>query len=812
VKVTWNWLLELVDLDRAPSVEDGAAALTRVGVEIEGITALGAGFSGVVVAEVVGKRPHPQAQKLTLVDVITERGGAATQVVCGAPNVPEPGRRVLWARPGATLPGGMTLGVKPVKGIDSPGMLCSEPELGVGDDAAGIIILDPTDRGTLGGPAQEPLGVDDWLLEVNAPANRPDLLGHLGVARELVAVLGGRVVPPAEHLDEITADLDCAALAKVEIDDPDACPRYVARVIDGVTFGPSPRRIAARLRAVGVRPLSNLIDATNYVMFELGQPLHAFDATQVAGGELRVRRARDGETMVTLDGVPRVLTAGDVLICDRDRPVALAGVMGGENSEVSATTRRVLLESASFDPLSVRRTARRLDLPSEASQRFGRGVDPELAGLASVRAAGLLARLGGGKVAVGAVDAYPKKRVVVPIRLRLDRLRSVTGVALDHAAATDALTRLGCTVENQPDGDVLATPPSSRGDVAREVDLIEEVLRLRGYDQVPSTLPPLRSAPLQLVSARPDHARRVLAAAGLHEAITFGFTSVDRLAAMRFAPGDRRNAPIPLRNPMSADQAIMRTSLLPNLLAAVARNRSFGRTDVALFEVGSVFLRRHGAGGREVQELADEPVWAAGVWSGTRPAQLGRGARYDFFDARGVVEQLIARFGAAAIVRPVTDVPYLHPGVAASVHLDEDADPVGVVGEIHPEVRLALGIDVPVFAFELDVDRLPERAPAQMRAIPRFPGSSRDVSLLVAEAIPAARVREVIRGAHQPLVERVDVLEDYRDPAKLPAGTKSMLWSIGYRSIERTLTDAEVDAAHEAIVALLVDHLPAQRR
>jgi phenylalanyl-tRNA synthetase beta chain len=811
VKVTWNWLLELCDLENVPTVEEGAAALTRVGIEIEGITNLGGGFSGVVIAEVVGKRPHPQSQKLTLVDVITSPGSAATQVVCGAPNVPEPGRRVLWAQPGATLPGGMTLGVKPVKGIDSPGMLCSEPELGVGEDAAGIIVLSPDDRGALGAPAQVPLAVDDFLLDVNAPANRPDLLGHLGVARELVAALGGRVAPPAETLADITADLDTAALVTIDIDDPDACPRYVARIIDGLSVRPSPRRIAARLRAVGVRPISNLVDVSNYVMFELGQPLHAFDHGNVAGGAIRVRRAKDGETMVTLDNVNRVLTSGDILICDRDRPVGLAGVMGGLNTEVEATTTRVLLEAASFDPLSIRRTARRLNLPSEASQRFGRGVDPELAGLASLRAAGLLARLGGGRVAVGAVDAYPKKRASAAVPLRIARLRSLTGVdALDAAAATDALTRLGCAVR-PGDGDaIVATPPSARTDLTREVDLVEEVLRLRGFDQVPSTLPALRAAPIQLVAERADRARQLLAAAGVAEAITFGFTSYDRVASLRLAAGDRRSVPIPLRNPMSADQAVMRTSLLPNLLAAVARNRSFGRADVALFEVGSVFLRR-GAVETDVRELADEPVWAAAVLSGARRAQLGAGARYDVFDAKGLVERVLAGLGVAPTFRAVTDCPYLHPGVAAAVHANADHAPLGWVGEVHPDVRLALGVDAPVFAFELELERVPARAPAQMRPIPRFPGSSRDVSLLMSDAIPAQRVRDVVAEARQPLVERVDVLEDYRD-AKLPPGTKSMLWTILYRSLERTLTDTEVDAAHEAIVALLIDHLPAQRR
>lgn len=410
MKAVWSWLLELCDLPHAPTVEEGARALTAGGLEVEGVTDLGAGFTGVVVAEVVATRPHPGSQKLTLVDVVTARGGSATQVVCGAPNVPAPGRKVLWAPPGATLPGGMTLSTRAVKGVDSPGMLCSETELAIGDDDRGIIVLDADDATAPGAPAQQALGVADWVLEVAAPANRGDCLGHLGLARELCALLGGRLVPPAPgpDLEALAADLDAAALAAVTIDDPVGCPRYVARVIDGLVVGPSPRRFAQRLRAVGVRPISNLVDVTNYVLFELGQPLHAFDWHQLRGASIAVRRARAGERMTTLDGQERALVAADLLICDGEHPVALAGVMGGADSEVSATTTRVLLESASFEPRSIRRTARRLALPSEASQRFERGVDPELAPLAAARAAALLARLGGGKVARGHVDVYPR--------------------------------------------------------------------------------------------------------------------------------------------------------------------------------------------------------------------------------------------------------------------------------------------------------------------------------------------------------------------------------------------------------------------
>jgi phenylalanyl-tRNA synthetase beta chain len=815
MKIVWSWLLELVDLDRAPTVEEGARALTAAGLEIEGLTNLGAGFSGVVVAEVVARRPHPQSDKLNLVDVLDRRGGTVTQVVCGAPNVPAPGRKVLWAQPGATLPGGMTIAPKAVKGVTSPGMLCSETELGVGDDDSGIIVLDAGDPTALGAPAQQALGVDDWLLEVNVPANRGDCLGHLGLARELAALLGGRLVPPAAVLEDVTdRSLDAAKLATIHISDGKGCPRYVARVIDGVTVGPSPRRFAQRLRAVGVRPVSNLVDVTNYVMFELGQPLHAFDWHKVAKARIEVRRAKPGETLTTLDGTERTLLGDDLVIADGERGVALAGVMGGLDSEVTDGTTRVLLEAASFDARTVRRTARRLGLHSEASHRFERGVDPEIADLASARAAALLARLGGGRVASGRIDAFVGPRGVAPIAVRVARVSQLTGIDLDTATCQGALQRLGFEVVPDGTNTLEVTPPSARADVAREVDVIEEIVRLVGYDKVPTTLPPLREAPRANVDDRPDRARKALAAAGLAEAITFGFTSRERIAALRLPAGDRRNQPIALRNPMSVEQAVMRTSLVPNLLAAVTRNRSFGVPDVALFEVGSVFLRAPGASDDgEITALAVEPVVATGVLVGRRPAWLGDAGSWDFFDARGFAETLVrALTGDAGAVRiaPGADQPFLHPGISARL-VAADGATVGWVGEIHPDTRAALGVEVPAFAFEVELALLPPASPAQMRAIPRFPASSRDVSLLLADAVPAARVREVIDGAREALVEGVRVVEEYRG-ANLPSGHRSMLWSIVYRAADRTLTDAEVDTAHEAIVGRLLAELPAQRR
>ena len=821
MKVLWSWLLELCDLDRQPTVEEGAKALTRGGLEIEGLTELGAGFSGVVVAQVVGKRPHPQADKLTLVDVIIEKGGPSTQVVCGAPNVPEPGRKVLWAQVGAKLPGGITLQPKPVKGIVSPGMLCAEDELGLSEDHAGIVVLPEDDHTALGSPAQVALGLNDWMLEVNAPANRGDVLGHLGIARELCAVLRGKLVWPDAELAQFTpgAAGQGEPALEIRISDPALSSRYTGRYLEGLEVGPSPARIAQRLRGVGVRSISNLVDVTNYVLFELGTPLHAFDAATLKTGTIAVTSAKDGEQLTTLDKLRRTLIPGDIVIRDGDQIVALAGVMGGLATEVTASTTRVLLEVASFQPVAIRRTAKRLNLPSEASLRFGRGVDPSLAEFASARAARLMCQLAGGTVSGPMFDAYPGKRVPAAIGVRLPRVQMLTGVAsLDAATCTDALTRLEFDVTGEGDH-LVVTPPSARGDVTREVDVIEEVLRITGYEQVASTLPALRKVPAEAELHVADLARRALANAGGYEAITYGFQSAERNGALGLAPSDKRSQPIAVRNPMSAEQAVMRTSLLPNLIAAIARNQSYGRPDVCLFEVGSVFWRRgEGVGEQQPHELADEPVWASGVLAGKRRTQLGAGSVWDAFDAKAFALEAIRAVAGNIEVRTkaTSTIRYLHPGVAGELVIEGTSDPagrrvVGWFGELHPSVRAKLGVAGPAFAYEVDLEALAPARPAQMKPIPRFPGAERDVSLLLAEDIPAGRVRDVIAAVGEELVTGVRVLEDYRD-AKLGAGMKSMLWSIAYRSPERTLTDAEVEKAHEAIVARLVENLPAQRR
>jgi phenylalanyl-tRNA synthetase beta chain len=818
VRAVWSWLRELVDLDGSPGVEEAAQAFTRAGLEVEGLEQVGGGIDGVVVAAVVGVQRHPDADKLTVVDVIDRPGGTATRVVCGAPNVPGVGGKVLWARPGATLPGGVKIGVRALKGIESAGMLCSERELGLSEAHEGIAVLTGAEAAVAPGTGvSEALGLRDAVFEISAPANRGDVLGHRGLARELAAVLGGRLRPAAEllaGLDELTdAGGEASTLVEVSIADPEACPRYVARILTGLTVGPSPRWLQRRLRLVGVRPLSNLVDVTNYVLFELGQPLHAFDLDRLRGGRIDVRRARAGERITTLDEVERPLEPGDLLICDGAGPVALAGVMGGASSEVRDDTRRVLLESAAFQPQVVRRTSRRLGLISEASQRFERGVDAAGADLASQRAALLLARVGGGVLLRGALDVHPRKIAPVRVHLRPERARALLGVDVSRAQAIDLLGRLECIVHDPGAPAALEVEcPTFRPDLLREVDLIEELIRLQGFAAVPATLPSAAVAPLGVRDERPALARGALAACGLAEAITFGFTSPERLAFLRLPDGERRMDPVRLRNPMSSEQSVMRTSLLPNLLAAVARNQSFGIRDIGLFEVGSVFLRR-------ASQQPEEPQQVAGVLSGAEPGWLGPARELDFYDLKGVVERLLEallgeRSGQVRFAQRA-DVPYFHPGVCAAIQLiaaEHEPREIGLLGEVHPESRRLAGIEGRCLAFELALEALPGRGRAQMRPIARFPAVVRDLSFFVAAEVPAQRVRDLIDACSESLIEQVSVLEDYRDPERVPAGKKGMLWSITYRSPTGTLTDKEVDRAHEAVVDQVLAGLGALRR
>jgi phenylalanyl-tRNA synthetase beta chain len=790
MKISFNWLRELVELPPDVDAERAAAALTEQGLEVEGIAPQGRELRGVVVAEVLAMRPHPRADKLCIVRV--RAGGREEEVVCGAPNVPAAGHRVCWAQPGARLPGGRTLEAREVRGVMSPGMLCSEIEMGFSEAAEGILILPMT--AVPGQEVAEFVGSVDDVFEVNVTPNRPDALSHIGIARELSAHFGGKLRWPS--IEKATV-AEGGPTMDVEILDAQGCPRYTARFITGLAVGPSPIRMRLRLGYCGMRPISNIVDVTNYVMLEAGHPLHAFDFDKLSG-RIIVRRARPGEKMETLDNQKRLLVPEDLLITDERGPVAIAGVMGGATSEVAGDTRNVLLEAATFDPPSIRRTAKRLGIPSEASYRYERGVDANGIAFASLRAASLMAKLGGGSLVHAHVDRFPRPPATVKVNLSMAKLRRVSGNDYSLDFAQKQLGRLGLTSTPVADG-LMVTIPSYRPDLTIPEDLVEEILRMGEYGK-----PARKERIATNATWRPnpegptDRARLLLAGAGLSEIVTWAFVSKAALAAISEDGKDAAlGQGIALRNPISADYEVMRTSLLPGLADALKRNLARGVAGAWLFEVGPVV--RRGTGPEPI-----ESNHAAGILAGNCPGWLKPGETLDFYDCKRVVEDLLRGFGIAdaAFVAPGA-APYLHPGVSAEIVAATGAR-LGRLGELHPAIGRRLGIDVGAFYFEVEIAALAASIPPlRTSAPPRFPAVARDVSFWIDLGVEAAALRVAFMSAQEPLLCELAVLEDFRDPKYVPPGKKGQLWSMTYRSPDRTLTDAEADEAHRRVVAAL---------
>ncbi|MBN2575682.1 MAG: phenylalanine--tRNA ligase subunit beta [Deltaproteobacteria bacterium] len=790
MKISLNWLRELALLPPEVDAEQAASALTAQGLEVEGIEPKGRDLCGVVVAEVLAMRPHPSADKLRLVRV--RAGDREEDVVCGAPNVPEPGHRVCWAPPGARLAGGRTLAAREVRGVMSPGMLCSEIEMGFSDAAEGILVLGMD--AVPGDDVAKVVGAVDDVFEVNVTPNRPDALSHIGIARELVAHFGGKVRWPS--IDKV-AVVEAVPPMDVEIVDGQGCPRYTARFITGLTAGPSPVKMRLRLGYCGMRPISSIVDATNYVMLETGHPLHAFDLDKLCG-RILVRRAKPDEEMETLDGQRRRLAAEDVLITDERGPVAVGGVMGGAQSEVSATTRNVLLEAATFDPPSIRRTAKRLGIPSEASYRYERGVDANGIPFASLRAASLMAKLGGGSLVHAHVDRFPRPPATVRVGLSLARLRRVSGSDYTLDFAQKQLGRLGLACAPAADG-LEVTVPSYRPDLSIPEDLVEEILRLGEYGK-PARKQRIASNATETANPEgpADRARLLLASAGLSEIVTWAFVPRTALAAISNDGQDAAlGCGIALRNPISADYEVMRTSLLPGLADALQRNLSRGVSDAWLFEVGPVVRRA-------VDGTPVESNHAAGIMAGRRADWLKPGEALDFYDCKRAVEELLRGFGLAdAVFVSPGAAPYMHPGISAEIN-STTGQKLGRLGELHPAIARRLGIETRASYFEVEIAALASAAPPlRITAPPRFPAIVRDVSFWIDLGVEAAAQRAAFLSAKEPLLSELAVLEDFRDPKYVPAGKKGLLWSMTYRAADRTLTDGEADRAHQGVVAAL---------
>jgi phenylalanyl-tRNA synthetase beta chain len=801
MKVTLNWLREFVPIEL--SLDRLAERLVLAGLEVEGISEQGA--EPVRIARITHIEPHPQADRLVVCHVTT--GGETIPVVCGATNM-QTGDTVAFAPAGTLLPGGTHVERVEIRGQLSCGMLCSEAELGLSHDHSGLLLL-PSDA-LLGELLFPFLGLRDTILDIAITPNRGDCLSVLGLAREIAALTGTTLQAKKPRVRERGAPI--TEQARVMITDPDLCPRYAARVITGVHVAPSPVWMRWRLAAAGIRPLNNLIDITNYVMIERGQPLHAFDLEMVAGAEIIVRRARDTASLKTLDGQERTLVPDDLLICDRDRGVAIAGVMGGENSEVREQTTHVLLESAYFTPETVRRTARRLGLRTEASYRFERGVDPEGTVLALDRAAELFTELAGGQVSHGVIDErpHPLARTVIP--LRGQRVAALLGSVVEDREIARCLRTLGATVRRERRGTWRVTVPAHRSDLTQEADLVEEVARLRGYDTIPTLLPKaeLRGDGWNREGFWSKRVRTCLVAQGMAEMLNLSFTSV---RFNELFPGlVPESAAIPIVNPLSTEDAELRLSLLSNLIRALQYNVRQGARGIAAFELGKVFYAER------TPSLADheqERINLSGVLLGELPV-IGLGLRSqsaDFTDLKGIVEAVCQELHCETQTRWVRagEIPFLHPGKSAALTVNDAI--IGVAGALHPAHCAELDFSDAPWVFELDFSSLLDyaRAITRYQPLPRFPVVVRDLAIVAHEELPAQAVIEAVNELAHPLIMDIRLFDLYRGDA-IPAKKKSLAYSISYRAPDRTLTAVEVNSVHAQVVAHLVQTLEVEVR
>ncbi|MBW8312581.1 MAG: phenylalanine--tRNA ligase subunit beta [Rhizobium sp.] len=771
MKFPESWLREHV-ATAAPR-EELSARLTAIGLEVEELQVLGEGLDGVLVAEILSCERHPEADRLQVCQVAT--GAGTVQIVCGAPNA-RPGLKAPLATVGAKLPGGIAIGAAKLRGVDSQGMLCSAKELGIDADASGLLELPA--NAPVGEPIAAFLGLPDASFELKLTPNRADCFSVRGIAFDVAAAMGAQVSPMPIPEAAITSQ----ALFEVALGAGADCPRYCGRVIEGVDAkAASPLWMTERLKRAGLRPISPLVDITNYVMLELGQPMHAFDAATLAG-PVGVRRARAGETLKLLDEREVALDDGFLAITDGDRPVALAGVMGGFDTRVTDATTRVFLESAHFAPDAIIGRSRRLGLHTDASHRFERGVDPQLPRLALERATALVLEIMGGQA--GAIteavqpEFLPQPKAVV---LRRARLKRVLGLAVADAGVERILRALGMQVTANADGwSVL--PPSRRFDIAIEEDLVEEIARIHGYETIPTTTP---TGEVRLVAPSETRVadavlRRQLTGRDFLEAINYAFLDAATLEAWQLS-----DSAVALANPLTAELGVMRTALLPGLVSALGRNRARQQPRVRLFELGKVFHLAEGAP-RETPRIA---AVACGPQSAEQWALDDRDV--DFYDLKAEVEALLALAGARAEFRP-DDSPWGHPGRSASVW--RDGQRIGWVGHLHPRLAKALDLDGEVVGFELDLAPLAARDVPRAGELSRFPSVRRDIALVVPETTPWTALETSLQAALGGLLREVVLFDRYVGPG-LESGSKSLAMGLILQDVSRTLTDRDADQA-----------------
>jgi len=806
---TLNWLKDYINVDLP--VEAVADRLTMLGLEVDNVAELYQDLEPIKVAKIIAVRPHPDADRLTLCDVTLGEG--QFQVVCGAPNA-KPGLLTAIALPGVSLSSGMKVKKAAIRGQESSGMLCSEKDLGLSEDHRGIMELPDTARE--GQSLVEALSLRDVLIEVDLTPNRPDCTSVIGIAREIAGFTNQKLQQPVK--DDTLPQLTGTGLPfSVEVLDSEDCPRYAARLLKNVSISPSPWWLRKRLLSVGLRPINNVVDITNLVMLEYGQPLHAFDYDRLGGSKIVVRRARAGEDIVTLDGEKRQLNPEMLLICDAEKPVAVAGVMGGENSEVIDSTKDILLESACFNPLSIRRTARQLKLGTEASYRFERGVDPEVAPRAMERAVQLLVEIAGAEVVAGGYDCLAAIKPKESIKLRVSRTNDILGIELDAGEITRCLESIELQVEQTGDDVLLVTPPSFRVDLEREIDLIEEVARLQGYNEIPTAMPvvPMSFPEQQQGLELRKKLAAVLVSQGFFEAINYSFVDENYFDRLQLEENDGLRSAVTLLNPLSEEQKIMRTMMLPSLLQNISRNTSRQSNDIRLFEIGKVF---HPVADNP---LPDENMRLAGVVSGRRhpgASLLHFGnAAVDIYDAKGIIDTILQE----ARVSKAVAVEVTGTGNKAPSYIRSDSYIVyragdkllGSLGLIDSEILKSFGVKQDVFFFDLDLDLIAELEPEpkSFRQLPKFPAVNWDIAIIVPDSVPAGELLAAIDTAGEALVETAEIFDVYRGDA-IDAGHKSVAISLTYRSADKTLDDKTVNKVHQRLIAMLEERFQGRLR
>ena len=802
MQVSFNWLKEYVPINLDP--EELADLLTMAGIEVENVTKVGDKLDGVVVSQIVSISPHPKADKLSLCTVNTEDN--TYSIVCGATNI-KPGDKAPLALDGTQLPNGITIKTTKIRGERSQGMLCSEVELALGNDESGIMIL-PTSA-KVGQLITSALALEDYILEISLTPNRPDCLSIIGIAREIAALTHQTLCLPFIKLKESGKEI--SQLTSVTIEDPDLCPRYLARIISQVAIGPSPFWMKRRLESCGIRSINNVVDVTNYLLLETGQPLHAFDLELLDQKKIVVKRSTPGESFTTLDGKEKKLTRDALMICDGSKPIALAGIMGGLNTEITEKTSTILLESAYFTPLGILKTSKRMGIRTESSQRFEKGVDPNSVTVALNRAAQLIAELAGGKVNPGYIDNYPNPIVPPPtINLNITKTNTILGTALTKDEMKQILEDLTFTVHDSGGDQVTVIPPSFRVDIKEGIDLIEEVARLSGYDKITATLPLTLSYPKKKDKALliEEKVKDSLAQQGYHEIITYSFISPVELNRLNLPAQDHRLKTLNILNPLTEDQSIMRTTLIPGLLTTMKKNINQKNLELKLFEAGPVFLVK------KEKKLPQEMKMLAALATGLYQEEAWNREKrnVDFYDLKGCLENLLKELHITNYsFSPCKDSPFLHPFKALNLMINHEK--VGVLGETHPQLQENFQLSQNAYIFEISLSSLLPyfSEHGTFHPLPKYPPVYRDIALLVDESVSAQKVYNIIYKLKNKFIEEIKIFDYYKGKS-ISEGKKSLAYRLKYQAYDHTLTDEEVNALQEDLIFTLCQELGAEIR